>query len=70
MGQHGSITKGKNTRLDFKALAETVDDMREMTRALVAGLVADGFTEREARTVVTSMLAMAANSAQEKGDET
>jgi hypothetical protein len=30
--------------------------MREMTRSVIAGLVADGFTDREARVIFASIL--------------
>lgn len=43
--------------LDFRKLAVDVDQFRECMRALVAGLVTDGFTEREARALVAGVFA-------------
>ena len=37
---------------EFRVFANELDEMRERIRAMIAGLVADGFTEREAREMV------------------
>jgi len=42
---------------DYAALATGVDQLREALRAMVAGIVADGFTDREARVIVAGMFA-------------
>lgn len=34
---------------DYNALAEGVEELREMMRAIVAGLMTDGYTEDQAR---------------------
>jgi hypothetical protein len=41
----------------LEALAAGVDEMRESLRAMVAGVQADGFTEREARVIVVGYFA-------------
>lgn len=41
---------------DFKELADNIAEMREILRAMVAGLIADGFTDEQARAIVTSMV--------------
>lgn len=40
---------------DFLRLADGVDHMREVLRVMVAGLVSDGFTDREARAIIASV---------------
>jgi uncharacterized membrane protein YebE (DUF533 family) len=42
--------------VDYRALAEGIDEMRESLRAMVSGLTADGFTEEQAREIVTAVL--------------
>jgi len=42
--------------IDYEDLANNVEAMREIMRALVAGLVADGFTDEQARAIVTEMV--------------
>lgn len=39
--------------VDPHALADALDVMRETLRAMVAGLVADGFTDDQAHAIVT-----------------
>ena len=41
--------------IDFEALAESIDSMREIFRAMVAGLIEDGFTEEQARALVVEI---------------
>lgn len=41
---------------DWEALAQGLADLRELLQSMVAGLVADGFTDREAREIVTALL--------------
>lgn len=43
--------------MDYESLAESVDTVREITRAQVAALIEDGFTERQARIIVTGIWA-------------
>jgi hypothetical protein len=42
--------------IDFDELARSIEEMREIFRAMVAGLVADGFTEEQARVLVVEVL--------------
>lgn len=53
--------------MDYSQLAEAVDEMREAVRAVVAGLMADGFDETQARTITTGMFAAITNKG--KSDE-
>ena len=43
--------------LDYNALAQGIDELRETMRAAVAGLMADGFTKREAHALITGVFA-------------
>jgi hypothetical protein len=43
--------------INYSLLADTSDQMREVCRAMVAGLIADGFLEVEARCIVAGMWA-------------
>lgn len=45
------------TQSEYLELARGVDEIREMTRALVAGFVQDGFTDREARAITAGIFA-------------
>lgn len=47
--------------MDYRKLAEAIDEMREVCRAAVAGLVADGFTDEQAHEIVTHLLTMKGN---------
>ena len=42
-------------------LADSIEEMREVLRAMVAGLIADGFTEEQAREIVVSIIARGAS---------
>jgi hypothetical protein len=42
--------------MNYEALATAMDNMREVLRGMVAGLVNDGFTDREARAIVTQVM--------------
>lgn len=42
--------------IDYETLANAMDEMREVLRSMVAGLVADGFTDREAHAIVAKMM--------------
>jgi hypothetical protein len=57
------------TGLDFKMLAETMDNLRETLKVMVAGVVADGFTEPEARAIVAGMFASLTMTARGQDDE-
>jgi hypothetical protein len=48
MGKHDS-------NVDFEALAAGVAEMREAVRAMVAGLMTDGFSEEQARDIVAGI---------------
>jgi uncharacterized membrane protein YebE (DUF533 family) len=41
--------------INYEELASNIEQMREIFRALVAGLVADGFTDEQARALVVAM---------------
>jgi hypothetical protein len=47
------------TGIDFTLLAEGVDELREVLRALVMGFMADGFTEEQARVIVAGFFVLA-----------
>jgi uncharacterized membrane protein YebE (DUF533 family) len=42
--------------IDYEELAANIEQMREIFRALVAGLIADGFTDDQARALVVAMI--------------
>ena len=42
--------------INFDELAEAIGEMREVTAAMVAGLVADGFTDEQARELVVALM--------------
>lgn len=46
----------KTKGVDYQELAVGIDEMREAIRAMVAGLVEDGFTDEQARIVVVAGL--------------
>ncbi len=41
--------------IDYEELAGSIDQMREIFRAMVAGLMEDGFTEEQARALVVEI---------------
>lgn len=41
--------------IDYEELAKGISEMREAFRAMVAGLVEDGFTEQQARELVVAI---------------
>lgn len=43
--------------LDYEELAQNMDEMREVVRAMVVGLMSDGFLEVEARAIVAGIFA-------------
>lgn len=47
----------ETTSVDYSQLAQSVEEFREIINALVAGLVTDGFTDREARALVAGFWA-------------
>ena len=47
---------------DYQELADNLDQMREILRAMVAGLIADGFSDQQAREIVLSEIAKGASS--------
>lgn len=49
------MRKKSRTGIDFEELAESIDSMREIFRAMVAGLMEDGFTEEQARALVVEI---------------
>jgi len=42
--------------MDFDELAKAIGEMREVMAAMVAGLMADGFTDEQARELVVSII--------------
>lgn len=44
--------------IDFEDLAQATESMREVLGVMVAGLVTDGFTDEQARAIVTSLMVM------------
>jgi hypothetical protein len=52
---------------DFALLADTSDQLREAVQALVAGLIRDGFTDREARAIVAGLFSL--HTQNDKGEE-
>jgi len=54
MGQHDSNTD-EGTGIDFEAVADGVQQMRETVNAMVVALVADGFTDEQARDIVAGL---------------
>jgi uncharacterized membrane protein YebE (DUF533 family) len=46
--------------MDYEKLAQALEEVRETLRAMVAGLVADGFTDEQARSIIVSMYAQLA----------
>lgn len=56
-----------NEQFDFTEFATAIDDVREAMRAMVAGLMSDGFTEEQAREMVAGMWRMAGR--KDKGGE-
>lgn len=55
--------------MDYEELAKSVDNVRESLRALVAGLMEDGFTDEQARSLVVSMFQMFAKADDETEEE-
>jgi uncharacterized membrane protein YebE (DUF533 family) len=45
--------------LDYAELAQGLDQMREVLAAMVAALIADGFTEEQAREITTAIFSRA-----------
>jgi uncharacterized membrane protein YebE (DUF533 family) len=41
--------------IDYEELAASVEAMREIYRAMVAALVADGFTDEQARALIVAI---------------
>lgn len=52
--------------IDYEELAASIDAMREAFRATVTGLVADGFTDEQARALVVAIFT---NRPSEEGEE-
>jgi hypothetical protein len=44
--------------IDYEALAKSTEQVRECLAVMVAGLIQDGFTEKQARMIVAGMWAM------------
>jgi uncharacterized membrane protein YebE (DUF533 family) len=47
----------KVNSIDYTVLADTMDELRDALKAMVAGFTADGFTDREARAIVAGTFA-------------
>lgn len=55
--------------INYEELATAVDEMREALRVMVAGLMADGFTDEQAREIVVSIMRMSQPDDQEEVPE-
>jgi hypothetical protein len=42
--------------VDYKTLADGIEKLRETLRAMVAGIMAEGFTEEQARDITVAVL--------------
>lgn len=53
---------GKNdSGMDFAALADSIDELKEILRSMINSLITDGFTEAQARIIVTGILGRVPN---------
>lgn len=52
MGRHDSNPK---PGVDYAGIAEGLDELRECLRIMSAGIVSEGFTDEQAREIVTSI---------------
>lgn len=43
------------SNINFNELAQSVEELREVIRAMVAGLTTDGFTDEQARGIVAGI---------------
>lgn len=59
----------RNSDFDVDALATAVDQIRETLRAIVAGLMDDGFSEEQARTITTGIVARMGKESSDGQDE-
>ncbi len=50
------MSKTKKSGLDYNELAQGSDEIRESCGIVVAGLMTDGFTEKQARAIVAGLL--------------
>lgn len=41
--------------LNYESLAQSVEQVREVMKAMVAGLVADGFSDEQARDIIAGL---------------
>lgn len=55
--------------VDYLQLAADVDTFREMMGVYVAGLVMDGFKDREARALIAGVFSNHINKSDDKSDE-
>lgn len=55
MGRHDSNPERKPL-LDYAEVAASTDEMREMLRALVAAVKAEGFDDKQARAIVAGIM--------------
>lgn len=59
----------RNSDFDTVALATAVDEIRETLRAVVAGLMNDGFSEEQARAIATGIMARMGKGSSDEQDE-
>lgn len=67
MGRHDSNPESKPI-LDYKQIAEGADEMREMLRALVAAVKAEGFDDKQARAIVAGIMGIKPELTGDTGD--
>lgn len=49
------MADSSNSGINYEEIAKQVENFRETQRALVAGLLADGFTDEQARDIVAGL---------------
>lgn len=57
------------SNFDVVALATAVEEIRESIRAVVAGLMDDGFSEEQARAITTGIMARMGKGSSDEQDE-
>ena len=55
MGRHDSNPEPKPL-IDYASLAEGTEEMREMLRALLAAVKAEGFDDKQARAIIAGIM--------------
>jgi len=63
------VSGNSEKAVDYTKLAEGLDELREVVRSMVAGMMAEGFTEEQARGIVAGFFVLAAKAKDEDGVE-